>query len=42
MDNATAQLNSHIELLRIMMKSYGWELITEGSKIIGKKNDNQG
>ena len=32
MDNARKQLNSHIELLKVMMNSYGWELKTETVK----------
>jgi hypothetical protein len=33
MDNASNQLNSHIELMKLMMRSYGWELKTEKTKI---------
>ncbi|MGE5355342.1 MAG: DUF4230 domain-containing protein [Deltaproteobacteria bacterium] len=42
MGNATDQLNSHLELLRIMMKSYGWELIIQNSKLPAQNNQKQG
>jgi hypothetical protein len=40
MENAKTQFNSHIELLRILLGNYGWELIV-GEREFSAENDQQ-
>jgi hypothetical protein len=42
MDNATEQLNSHIQVMKVLMSSYGWKLEKENSKFPAQNIQKQG